>query len=157
MTVIRKPYGRSERLYARLEGESMTQQSHKDACDVNNILKRFQQTGVIEHRNRYNGVYTDFVDAPDYHTAMTAVVNAQQMFEDLPSQLRKQFGNDPAAFLHFVDHATDEQLIEAGLMEPPAAEPAVAAAASPPRGESAVAQDVEAGKAGEADPGASTT
>lgn len=44
--VIRHPFQR-DRTTCNCGGESLTHQSHKDACDVNNIVRKFDNTGII--------------------------------------------------------------------------------------------------------------
>jgi phage internal scaffolding protein len=96
--------------------ESMTQQCHAAECDINNILSRFQKTGVIEHENRFQGEYANFLDVYDYHDAMIRVAEANEAFDSLPSSLRAQFNNSPALFLEFVNNpANDQSMIDLGL------------------------------------------
>lgn len=99
--LIRKPYDRVDRVQRSFpEDEGRTQQSFKEQCDVNNILKRFQNGIVPEMRP---AEYGDFLDAPDFHAAQNSVIEAREAFEALPARLRKRFGNDPAEFLSFMD------------------------------------------------------
>lgn len=81
---------------------SMTKQSFKAECDINNILVKYQKTGVFDHVKKYEPQYFDATET-DYHEAMNTVVQAQEMFEDLPSKAREYFNNDPASFLKFFD------------------------------------------------------
>lgn len=93
---------------------SMTQQHFKDECDVNNILKRYVETGILE--NIGPGVYTDLMEAGDYRQAIHTIMNADEAFKLLPSNIRKEFGNDPAAFMEFIhDPDNKERGIELGL------------------------------------------
>lgn len=90
--------------------ETLTEQSHKAACDVNNIMARYTATGVMEHVRQFEPVYGDMT-ADDYHASLTAVAEAKSMFEELPSTLRRHFGDDVARFLEFCDttpNASDE-------------------------------------------------
>lgn len=99
---------------------SRTQQSFKDDCDVNLIMKRFERTGILDHLNEFNGQYGDFTDLPvSYHDAVNQVLAAQDMFMTVPSAIRDRFGNDPGAFLAFVDNpANGQELIDMGLARP---------------------------------------
>jgi hypothetical protein len=118
------------------EKEDMTQQHFKDECDVNNILRKYVQTGNIEHFNVHGGSYME-VPAGDFHTAMNIVAEATQMFDQLPGQTRKEFNNDVETFL---SQAPDEKylgkMIELGLAERPEgwkpAEPAPEENPAPP-------------------------
>lgn len=99
---------------------SRTKQSFKDECDVNNIMKRYQRDGVIAHRNEFEGNYGDFMTSEDYHSAMTQIAKAQQMFEALPSTIRNRFNNDPSEYLEFVhDENNKDEMIKLGLMKRP--------------------------------------
>lgn len=120
---IRKPYDKVPRVAVVFDpDEGVTQQSFKDECDVNNILKKFERTGMLEHAARFSGEYGDFITADDYHGYMNKVVEAQQMFEQLPAAWRKRFGNDPASFLEFMDNPENEaEMRELGMLP---AEPA---------------------------------
>lgn len=123
-TVVRKNFD------PKKKGEkSLTKQSMKDECDIQFIIDRFQKTGMVEHRNNWEGDYGEF-EAVDYHEAMNIVTAANEMFMSLPSKIRSRFGNDPAQYLEFVqDPANITEMRELGLAYPavdPAQEPAPA-------------------------------
>lgn len=80
----------------------LTEQSHKDACDIHNILRRAQKTGVLEHVNAYKGTYGTMPTGDQYHAQQNAIARANTMFETIPSKIRKKFDNDPAKFLDYV-------------------------------------------------------
>lgn len=110
--------------------ESRTQQQFKDECDVNNIVAKYQRTGVVEHANRYQASYGD-VSGYDFTEAQNLVAAVTQQFETLPSTERKAFGNDPAEYLAYVsDPANAEDAKSRGLLvtQPPAQEPSAASA-----------------------------
>ena len=51
-----------------------------------------------------------------YHEAMNEIIKADDMFMELPSKVRKRFGNDPAQFLEFVsDPDNHDKIYEYGL------------------------------------------
>lgn len=92
-----------ERVYATVQkGESMTQQHHAEACDINTILERYQATGVIEHVNRNQPQY-GVVTGHDFKEAMDIVASAQSSFAELPARAREYFNHDPAQFLDYVE------------------------------------------------------
>lgn len=97
-----------------------TQQSFKDECDVNNIMKKFERTGMLEHLNEFQGNYGDFTDVPQsYHDAVNQVLAAQDMFMTIPAKVRAEFQNDPGLFLNFVDDpANADRMVELGLAKP---------------------------------------
>ena len=104
MTKFRHAYSKHDPAdYAEYDfPDTMTKQAFKEECDVNQIMKKYQKTGVIDHVNRFGGDY-GFADSGDFHQAMSLIADAQTMFNELPSQAREHFGNDPARFLDFVD------------------------------------------------------
>lgn len=98
-------------------GESMTKQSFKDECDINNILKKYEKNGVIEHRNKYQGRYDDVTGAVDYQTALGVIASAETAFMSLPAAIRTQFDNDPHKFLEFAqDSENSDLMVEMGLL-----------------------------------------
>lgn len=102
-------------------GDSCTKQEFRRECDVNTILSRYNRTGLIDHVMKHNGDYADVSSSLDYHDAMNLILNAQESFDLLPSDLRKKFDNNPAAFLDFVhDPANKDALVDMGLAKKPA-------------------------------------
>ena len=100
---------------------SMTQQHFKDSCDINQIVAKFQTTGVINHVKQYGDVYGE-MDGATFTDNMMAVTRAQNMFNDLPSSTREFFDHDPAKFLDYVDcldEASDlAEAAQLGLLDP---------------------------------------
>lgn len=95
-----------------------TQQHFKDQCDVNNIIKKYQQTGHLNHIAKTQGMYTDLPNSSTYFEAMTQVVKARDAFETLPSAVRKEFGNKPEGLLDFInDPKNYDQALKWGLIE----------------------------------------
>jgi len=105
-----------ERPYAlKSSMPSMTKQSFKDECDINNIMAKFQKTGALTHYMRHAPEYGDATQV-EYADALNVVANANTMFEELPSSIRKKFDNDPAKFLEFVqDEKNESEMEELGL------------------------------------------
>jgi phage internal scaffolding protein len=99
---------RARRVIAAMEGPSMTKTDQAKHVDVNNIIRRYARTGVIDHLRKAEGVYADVSDVGSYQEAMQTVLEARQSFEELPSGLRAHFGNDPAAFVDWASSATPE-------------------------------------------------
>ena len=92
---------------------SRTQQSFKDETNINNIMAKYQKTGLIDHVNEHGPSYGDQPSAGDYHEAMNRVASTKSMFEELPSSVREDFENDPALFLEYVsDQERREELLK---------------------------------------------
>jgi phage internal scaffolding protein len=106
---FRTAYSPQLRVSFETTGPTLTKQSFKNECDVNNILKNYNKTGVMPE-NFNPGEYRD-LDGTDYQEYMQTVASANSMFEELPSALRKRFKNDPAQLLSFVHD--DKNVLEA--------------------------------------------
>lgn len=117
--MFKKPYGDRVRCSISFEGDSLTEQHHKDACDINNILRKYERTGVLLHQKQYNGQYGDFSDVEEYHHCQNRVLEAKAMFDALPAKIRSRFANDPANFLEFVKNPENfDEGVELGIFNP---------------------------------------
>lgn len=97
-------------------GEGLTEQSHKNECDMNYILKDYARTGFIKHANQNAGQYDD-VTSVDFQSAMDTVANVKSMFEGLPSAVRAEFSHNPSQFLDYVQNPANTQaLAERGIL-----------------------------------------
>lgn len=108
-------------------------QSFKDECDINRIMAKAGRNGIVTWLNKHEGQYGDVSDF-DFRESMDIIAKSNEMFADLPSNIRKRFANDPAEFLAFVhDDANREEAIKLGLVTPPVpkAEPVVAVPVAP--------------------------
>ena len=131
----------------KVVGKTMTKQNHKDECDVNSILAKFKKTGALTHLNERQAQYGEHTGL-DFKEAMDIITSSQELFDDLPSELRSAFQNDPASFLDYVNDEANAEDVNAGFpailntdqptaeslsSEPaPAGEPAAPGAASAP-------------------------
>lgn len=124
MPKFQTAYGQHKRVAIHCPG-GRTKQSFKDECDVNQIIKNFTTTGVLQNPMEKEGEYGDFTST-DLHSAMNMVAQADSMFEELPSGLRNKFDNEPTKFLDFVQNPDNrEELIKMKLIkkEPPVGTP----------------------------------
>lgn len=102
---------------------SRTLQAHKDDCDINNIMKKYRQTGVLPSSSRLFS-YGDFSNVNDFLTAQDQLLQAQAAFDALPATIRKFFDNEPANFLQFFeDPSNAAKARELGLINPLVPEP----------------------------------
>lgn len=92
-------------------GEGLTEQAHKDQCDINLILQDYARTGFMRHAKDNQGRYDD-VTAVDFQKSMETVANVKSMFEGLPSQIRKEFNHDPSNFLNYVQDPSNAKVLE---------------------------------------------
>lgn len=98
------------------ETPSMTQQQFKEECDVNSIMDKYRITGTVP--TRLNAQYGDFSEVSDYLSAQNTILSAQEQFDSLPSNIRKEFDNSPAKMLEFIHNPNNrERAIEIGLID----------------------------------------
>lgn len=103
----------------------LVEQSHKDNVDINNIVKRYAGNAelIAKVSSLSNFVYDD-VTTNNFEEMMKQMIKARDTFSQVPSDIRKQFGNDPAAFMDFVYNPDNkDKLVEMGLANPPPSEP----------------------------------
>jgi len=98
---------------------SLAQQHMKEEVDINNILYKYTQTGVMPFASQ-NPTFGDFSNATDYHSAMNAIKDAQNAFNELPASLRERFDNDPSLLIDFLnDENNQNEAYELGLVNNP--------------------------------------
>jgi phage internal scaffolding protein len=101
------------------EDASLTQQHFKDECDINNILRQFNITGLLPE-SPLSPRYGDFTGISDYHSALNQVIAAEDEFMALPAQIRSRFDNDPAKLIDFLDKSENkDEAIKLGLVKQP--------------------------------------
>lgn len=94
-----------------------TEQNHKDEVNINNIIRRhgidlIQQVATMQAP----AMQWDDVTGNDFQEAMFKVTKAQQTFDQLPSDIRKKFDNNPAVFLDYVQNPDNvDSMIDMGL------------------------------------------
>jgi len=128
---------------------SMTKQSFKDECDINNIVRDFTPQGLaaLTLQTFQQGTFQDLPDSVDYQQALEIARSAEAAFAQLPAQVRARFDNSAERFLDFMqDPANQDEAIKLGLatdtrpLEPPKPPPA-----PPPQDGSAGAVGAPAG------------
>lgn len=104
---------------------TMTVQSEKDNCDINVIMNRYATCGTpLPYRtDGVQPVYADVSELGDYMENYQRCKQAEEMFNNLPSALRKELDNKPANLLPFIqDEKNKERCYEYGLLNKPAVE-----------------------------------
>lgn len=84
---------------------SATLQSFKDDADINCIIARYENTGVLVDPTvpvSRTPEFGDFSEMPSYQDAQNVIIVARNAFDALPSKIRERFNNDPAAYFDFV-------------------------------------------------------
>lgn len=97
---------------------SMTVQADAETLDINYIVKQFGVTGQLPF-GAAPPEYADYTDLPDdYHSAMTFIRENDDLFSQLPSNLRDRFNNNTADFLDFISDSNNRaEAIRLGLIQ----------------------------------------
>lgn len=104
------------------EDASLAQQQFKDECDINNILRQFNITGLLPE-SPLSPRYGDFTGIGDYQSALNAVIAAEDGFMALPADIRSRFANDPAMLIDFLaDEGNRAEAEKLGLVVPKTAQ-----------------------------------
>jgi len=128
-------------------GETKTQQSAAQECDINYIMKRYEKTGQLPDMIKQDAQWGDFSDVPDYQSALAIVAHAEEQFINLDAHVRRRFNDDPAMFLEFMgDSKNVTEAIRMGLATP--AKNADGSAISIPRDSSSDARENTPGQTG---------
>lgn len=107
----------------KCEDDSLAIQSAEEESNINTIVRRFGLTGELpsDVKMPQSG---DFTNIPDFHAAMNMVRKTQEEFLRVPAEVRARFGNDPQAFMQFVeDDANRAEAKRMGLLKPDAPVP----------------------------------
>ena len=90
---------------------SMTRQEHKEECDINSILARYERTGELPPGRQPRYVHCDSMT---YQESLAVVQQANEAFHELPARIRDMYSNNPTLFLEAFDRK-DPELVEAAL------------------------------------------
>lgn len=94
-----------------------TQQQHKDECDINNIIRKYDKTGLIKHVARFEAKFGDFTGL-DFRQMQQTVIDAKNQFAQLPMEIRKRFDNNPEKLIEFMEHPENrDEAIKLGLID----------------------------------------
>lgn len=93
--------------------DGQTKQAFKDSTDINKILVKVQQGETITHLAQHGAIYGDFSDIDDLLTGMARLEKGNQIFAELPGEVRREFHQSPAKFFNYVnDPANVDRLAE---------------------------------------------
>lgn len=117
--IIRKRFDeiKSEGLSCPPE-EGMTQQHFKDECDINYLLRHYNDIPCPPP------VYGDCSKYTDLQSAIDLINVAKEDFQNVPSEIRARFSNNPVEFFNFCNNPDNlEELRNLGLAEKPTTVP----------------------------------
>ncbi len=80
--------------------ESLTLQSEYPATTIDYYLKKYSQTGLLGDPLRAEQAqYLDVSEVGDFAEMQEKVAQVKQAFEQLPAEERRQYGDDPTAWI----------------------------------------------------------
>lgn len=87
--------------------------------DINNIVKLAGRMGAIPHAHQRPPMYLDLTGLGTFHSALTLVTRANQVFNSLPSKVREACGNKVEGYVSLLtDKKRRDQAISLGLIPP---------------------------------------
>lgn len=114
----------SRRVQIFLPSESTVEQAHAGATNINAIMAKYRKTGQMPMAAPVHGLYGDFAIADDYHATQNRLIEAEQLFMSMPSEIRKRFANNAGQFFEFCnDPGNLEEAVGLGLIPKPVIEP----------------------------------
>lgn len=144
MVTVKKPVHRNihgrEAVTWATKYPARTKQEFCDECDINNIMRKYEKTGLISHTANGVARYGDFTNADDYLSATNQVLEAQATFDALPARVRDRMENNPANLIAFLgDENNLDEAVQLGLVvlhptPPPEPAPAPTPPPEPPSG-----------------------
>lgn len=112
-------YSPKKRIPIKFAKTGRTKQQHADKTNINLIMKKFLKTGIIDFTNKHEQQY-GFATSDSFQESLQIIQTANEMFADLPSQLRIKFNHNPADFLDYVqDPKNEDTLFDLGLADFP--------------------------------------
>lgn len=98
-----------------------TLQSFKKDADINFIMKKYRETGLLPVPQNRQPFYGDFTKAGDFMSNLNKIILAKKYFLKLPASTREFFNNDPSTMLDWlVDEKNNDKAVELGLRPKPA-------------------------------------
>lgn len=102
---------------------SLTIQSDAAESDINEILRKYKEVGLLDHLNSAQAMFMDVTEFTDLADAMRQSREAEAVFMQLPSKMREIFHHDVAEWLDAAhDPEKRDALVRAGFIEAPEAD-----------------------------------
>ena len=95
----------------------LTEQAHKDDCDINTILARYEKSGQFPDTPKtIEDAFGDFGNIPDLQTVLNVGIEAQRAFMELPAKVRTRFDNNPGKLWNFIhEEGNEDEAVRLGL------------------------------------------
>ena len=83
---VRSAYGHKFNEGKTFTEPSLTKQSFTEECNINNIMKKYQKTGAIEHVNKHQASY-GYATSNTFQECLEIVEKGETMFSELPQEV----------------------------------------------------------------------
>lgn len=90
-----------KRVQLKCPERSLTEQTHKQSCDINYIVNKFQQTGQLPNNINQNPQY-GFAPEIDFKNALDLTKKLNQEFAELSLEDRAKFDHNPQIYGDFL-------------------------------------------------------
>ncbi len=94
--------------------DGRTKQSFADETNIEKIMARAARTGTTSHLEKFQGVYADFSDF-DFFEQTRQLTRGREIFDELPAEVRQEFGQSPAKFFAYVNDPANIATLEKDL------------------------------------------
>lgn len=102
--------GKDRARYQTINDEpSKTKQADAKRADISEILRKYEQVGIVEHLSQVDGKYMDVSEFTDFQDAMLQLQVAEEEFLTLPSKVRELFNHSVEQWL---DAAHDPEKVK---------------------------------------------
>ena len=120
---IRTAYSPNVRVGFATVGESKTDPIFAEDLKIQNMIKKYDSTNLLELVSNKTPQYIDLSDVTDLQSAMTKIQDAQETFMEVPATIRERFQNNPQTFYNFVNDKNNiDELVNMGLATKPVGE-----------------------------------
>ena len=115
---------------------SLTVQADLQKADINHVLKKYKELGIVDHLAQVDAIFMDVDEHDDFVGIMQTAKTAEYHFMQLPPELRNVFNGDAAEWLAASEDPSRIEnyrtgLERLGLLDPL---PEPAGTPEPPRG-----------------------
>lgn len=108
-------YGPKIKLTTTNNDPTMTKVALAEQLDVNNIIKKYNKTGILKNAENYEAIFGDFNET-DFQESLNTIIKAEELFINVPSKIRAQFENSPGRFIDFATNPENlQQMRDWGL------------------------------------------
>ncbi len=102
-------HGKAEKRKYTQHGRA--KQSFKNSCDINKLLEKGAKQGGLSHLERHGARYGDFASI-DWENLPLQLAEGQQVFNELPAELKREFDQNPADFYNYVTDPENEDRLQ---------------------------------------------